>query len=234
MPGPGALVRSAMSIPWVNILTTTGTVASAVAAGFALLSARRANQTAQAAYQTAETLAVIERHRWHADLTPEITAKFVDRLGQCTLRIALAGPVGLDRLDSVTVTMQNEGGVDHAGHSLPGGPSAEEVEAVVWSPYRFTPSSDGTDTRGRAPAPFPLERGQWRPFSIDVPPTPHWMQHDWWETYYADKPIRLTFECRRADHEPWIIPFEIPARTWNPAAPALDPGTQVADEGANA
>ncbi len=223
-----------MSIPWVNILTTIGTVASAVAAGFALLSARKANETAQAAHRTAETLAVIERHRWHADLTPEITAEFVNRLGQYTLRISLTGPAGLDRLHFVTVTMQDEGGIDRSGHSLAGGLPAHEVQAVVWSPYRFTPGSDGTDTRGRAPAPFSLERGQWRPFSIEVPPAPHWMQHDWWEPYYADKPIRLTFECEHVDHAPWTIPFEIPARTWNPPTPALDPGTQAADEGAGA
>ncbi|MFD9591961.1 hypothetical protein ACFWA9_04275 [Kitasatospora sp. NPDC059973] len=223
-----------MPIAWNDVLSTTGTVASACAAGFALLSARKANQTAKAAQETAQTVATIEAHRWHADLTPCLTVTFADRFGLQGLRISLDGPAGLDRLDYISVTMENETGVDRTGHaSLGGSIPLEELETIVWSPFRFRPYVDGTDEHGRSPAPFSLRLGEWRPFAIEIPPAPRqWDSQRGWEALFDGKPIRLLFECRREGHEPWTIPYEIPSSVWNArAAPDTTAGQPDAPPG---
>ncbi|MER5353451.1 hypothetical protein ABT093_24335 [Kitasatospora sp. NPDC002551] len=210
-----------MPIPWNDVLSTTGTVASACAAGFALLTARRANQTAKSAHRTAQTVAAIEVQRWHSELTPRLSVTLLGRHGQYALHVGLDGPTGLDRLDSITVVMEDETGVDRTGHALLGGSvPLEELQAVVWSPFRFRPHTDGTDEHGRSPAPFPLRRGEWRPLAVEVPPPPrHYNSPQLWESQYEDKPIRLRFECQREGRDPWTVPYEIPAHTWRQQLP---------------
>ncbi|MFJ4672839.1 hypothetical protein [Kitasatospora purpeofusca] len=127
--------------------------------------------------------------------------------------------------------MEDEAGVDRTGHAhLDGSVSLEELQAIVWSPFRFRPHTDGTDEHGRSPEPFPLRRGEWRPLAVEIPPPPrHYSSPQMWQTQYEDKPIRLLFECRREGHAPWTVPYEIPARTWRQHPPDTtddDPGPE--------
>ncbi|WP_280666043.1 MULTISPECIES: hypothetical protein [unclassified Kitasatospora] len=178
---------------------------SAIAAGAALRTSGRANRTA-------ETVAAIERDRWHVDLTPDLGIMFEPQGDSyALLKVELRGPAGLDRLDQVVVTVRDEGGVDHEGHAgLGGSIPVEELRSVVWSQYRFRPSVDGADRLGRGVAPFALERGEWRPFAMECTLKPHWFTDlESWQRRFKGKPLRLTLECRRQGHKPWIVSHEL-------------------------
>ena len=80
----------------------------------------------------------IESDRRHDELTPlfeascEVTGDLED---SGTLKISLAG--GIDALNGVVVTIQDEYGIDHWGRGLPDGVSQETAEAFVWGPWEF-------------------------------------------------------------------------------------------------
>ncbi|MBV6701930.1 hypothetical protein KV557_33320 [Kitasatospora aureofaciens] len=126
-----------------------------------------------------------------------------------TLQVNLTGPVSLDRLDPVIVTVQNEAGVDHAGHShLGGSPSKDDLAAVVWSPLRLKPGVNEADRLGRVSGTFALEAGDHQPLAMEPSPAPRWNTGSW-ERQWEGKPLRLKIECRRDGHKPWFIVAEV-------------------------
>jgi hypothetical protein len=213
-----------MTFPWATVLTGVTAVASAVTGGFAAQSsgrsARAADRSAEAADRSAEAaersaaaaeaLTSIERDRWHAELTPQldITFDWPSKL----LQVKLQGPVGLDRLDEVTVTVQDEAGVDHTGHSQLGGSvPVEELQAVVWSRWHFKRGVDQADNLGRSVAPFPLEPGDFRPLAMEPTLPPRWISDpEAWQQRFDGKPFRLKVTCRREGHHPWTLACELP------------------------
>jgi hypothetical protein len=61
------------------------------------------------AWKAAVTLAAIERHRWHDDLTPKFEVRCrVTGGDRAELRVAFVGPPGLDRLDRMTVSIRDD------------------------------------------------------------------------------------------------------------------------------
>lgn len=188
----------------VAILGAVGTVMAAGAAVGSLLAARQANRAAA-------TLAMIERHRWHADLTPQFEVTCTATSGdRATLRVAFVGPPGLDRLDQVTVSIRDD--IRGRAPVIAGGPTAEQIARQVWGPYRFVRGVDGADENGRSVAAVELLLGDWRPFALEQTPPPPWWGGggvDGWRKQYADQPVRLTFTCHRQDDEPWTVPREV-------------------------
>ncbi|MTE19356.1 hypothetical protein F0L17_09490 [Streptomyces sp. TRM43335] len=174
-------------------------VASAVAAGAALLTARRAHHTAQ-------TVARIEHDRWHAELTPQFNITITGIEGdRATLDVQLVGPIALDHLDKITLTVVQSDDAERTNR-LPGGPSQNEIDNHVYGPYRFVPSPDGTDAHGHGPAPFSLRVGRGRPFALERTRPPRWQTGDdaaeRWQHQWETWPMRLLVTCER-NGETW-------------------------------
>ncbi|MFJ8049842.1 hypothetical protein [Streptomyces luteogriseus] len=195
-----------MDIPWTDIGTVSTAGLSAVATWGAWLAARRSATTA-------ETVARVERQRWHADLTPQFNITIERGEGdRATLSVRLAGPVPLLHLDEITVRIVSSDDMDRTAR-LPGGPTQEELDAQVWGPYRFTHGADGADANGHTVAPFPLRVGAGRPFSIERTRPPRWQEgpdtERHWRDQWLNAPMRLVITCRRDEFEPWVVPCEV-------------------------
>jgi hypothetical protein len=150
-----------------------------------------------------------ERHRWHTDLTPTFDVTCTTTGGdRAELRVVLAGPAGLDRLDQVTMSIRDD--IRGRAPVTAGEPTAEQITRQVWGPYRFVSGVDGADETGRRVAPVELLLGDWRPFALERTLPPPWSSDtDGWRRQYANQPLRLTLTCCRQGHQPWTVPREI-------------------------
>lgn len=195
-----------MDIPW-------GDVASFSAAGLSTVAALGAWFAAHRSGRTADTVARIEQDRWHADLLPQFDISIEDREGdRATLSVRLAGPVPLCHLDEIRIEIVQSDDMSRVA-TLPGPPSQEELDAQVWGPIRFTHGADGADVDGKTVAPFSLEVGKGRPFSIERTRPPHWQQGDdrdaRWRDQWLNKPMRVVLTCRREGFKAWTVPRDV-------------------------
>ena len=168
-------------------------------------------------WRATQTLARIEKRRWHEDLTPEFDVRIDDN----RLAVAFTGPTGLGQLDEVTVTIQDNGGVDRFSQTHAGGPTRDEVAAHIWGPRRFdTDATDQAldDTGRTARAHLIHELGSWHPLLLSPTQPPGWSapsSADWpvavkaWARDYGDKPVRVLITCRHGAHEPWNVLHQI-------------------------
>jgi hypothetical protein len=189
----------------VDLIASFSVAAAFAGAVGALLAWRAATE----ANRAAQTVAAIERARYHADLEPKFTIS-VEAAGEerATLHIRFDGPPGLDRLDEIRMRIEDDG-LNHT--ALPGrGYSQEEIDRYIYRPLRFAPGTDGVDDTGRTVAPFSLRRGDWRPFALQRTHPPRGVSTADWRQLQSGKPIRLMTECRHDDHKPWWVPYEIP------------------------
>ncbi|SRR6266568_1413514 len=105
----------------------------------------------------------IESDRRHDELTPvfeascEVTGGLED---SAKLKISLTG--GIDALDEVVITIQDENGIDHWGLGLPDGVSQEEAEAFVWGHWEFdaNASAQVVSSRQTRPRAYSLLSGK--------------------------------------------------------------------------
>src|SRR6266568_795773 len=143
----------------------------------------------------------IESDRRHDELTPvfeascEVTGGLED---SAKLKISLTG--GIDALDEVVITIQDENGIDHWGLGLPDGVSQEEAEAFVWGHWEFDANASAQVVSSRQTRP----RAATRPGS--------WMtgtSTDKWRKDRREQSIRLLVTCRREGHKPWFVPLEV-------------------------
>lgn len=195
-----------MDIPWGNVASFSTAGLSTVAAFGAWFAARRSGRTA-------DTVARIEQDRWHADLLPQFNISIEDREGdRATLSVRLAGPLPLCHLDEIRVEIVQSDDMSRVA-TLPGEPTQEQLDAQVWGPIRFTHGADGADVDGRTVAPFSLEVGKGRPFSIERTRPPHWQQGDdrdaGWRDQWLNKPMRVVLTCRREGFKEWVVPRDV-------------------------
>jgi hypothetical protein len=176
---------------------------------------------ARSSTQASEAMTSIERHRWHADLTPqfELTRR-VTSGERAELRVALFGPAGLDRLDRVALHIRDD--IPGRAPATPGEPTAEEIPRQIWGPYRFVPGVDGADQTGRRVAPFALLQGNWRPLALERTRRPELATDPvGWRRQYNDQPVRLTLARVREGEEPWTVPLEVQVERSQVVAVAL-------------
>ncbi|MFE2729125.1 hypothetical protein [Kitasatospora sp. NPDC059327] len=190
--------------------SAVGAIAAAVSAGLAWWAAHKSAAAAADSAQTAKSLAAIEHDRWHRELTPDLRFNLVNRgVDHWLLNVELAGPVGLDRLDSITLTIRGEAGVDHS--LRPGDLDPQELADVIWGPLRFQPRVDGVQDPGREAQLVAVDRGEPVRRAMDSTRAPSWFnaQADW-QARNAQLPLRLHAVCNREGHQPWIVVAELP------------------------
>ncbi|MFF0736922.1 hypothetical protein ACFYVK_35575 [Streptomyces chartreusis] len=195
-----------MDIPWGDVAMFSTAALSAVATAGAWLAAHRSSRTA-------DTVARIEEDRWHADLLPQFDINIERFEGdRATLRVRLVGPLPLCHLDEIRIRIEQSDDMSHTG-TIPGGPTREELDAQVWGPVRFTHGADGAGTDGKTVAPFSLEVGKGRPFSVERTRPPHWQQGDdreaRWRDQWLNMPMRLVLTCRREGFKEWVVPRDV-------------------------
>ncbi|HUY51797.1 MAG TPA: hypothetical protein VMV92_39880 [Streptosporangiaceae bacterium] len=193
----------------VSIVAAAGAVA-------AVWYARRSARSSATSAVAAETTAALDSQRRHAELTPqfEIICTVGDNgVGdQGELRLALAGPTGLDRLDEVTIAILDEAGIDHWAHGFPTGVSEEDARRFVWGPWEFNTGASAQVTGNRTTRPRPYSRSDgknWDRLSLVRTRPGHWMDMspERWQKQ-CECPVRLQVTCQRAG-EQWILLQEV-------------------------
>ena len=196
-----------MNTTWSIVLAVLGLLAATAGAVAAIGSWRAAGR----ANQAATILATIEKDRRHTELTPsfDITCHRSPTGDAAYLHLTLTGPPGLDRLDGAAISVRD----DRSNRSpiVAGGPTAEELAAVIWGPLRFRPHVNDADELGRSIPSFPLARQESTRFALEPSLVPHWVaDQDYWRRQYADHPLRVNLTCTREGHEPWTILIDVP------------------------
>jgi hypothetical protein len=187
-------------------------VLALIAASASVLYARR-----QSASQDRAT--TIEDDRRHDELTPAFEANCEvngDPGNSATLRVTLTG--GIDALDEVVITIQDETGVDHWGRGLPAGITQDQAEAFVWGPWEFdtNASAQVVSNRQTRPRPYSLPSGKnWDVIALSATRPGSWMTAiapDKWTKDRRQQPVRLLLTCQREGHKPWLVPLEVQPR----------------------
>jgi|tagenome__1003787_1003787.scaffolds.fasta_scaffold20987071_10 hypothetical protein len=163
---------------------------------------------------------LLEKER-HDALTPKLAFSLKplnrgpDEDEVMRLEIGLTRPEGLDQLDDLRIEVRDDRPRAALGV---GGPSAEEVRAQVWGPYRFSPGVDGASGDGRSVAPIAyqrpdnkLPRGESLRLQMERTRAPHWFsegQDGWRKEFGSSSPVRLVLHCRTGDAV-WVAPVEV-------------------------
>jgi hypothetical protein len=162
----------------------------------------------QRANRTSDAVGQLERQRRHDEMTPRFRFTYEHQGGDTVrLKLALAGPVGLSRLDSVVLTIRDD--LVDRGQVTAGGPTAEEIRDQLWGPYRLRPGVSGADETGRAASPAPVNRGEALYYVLEPSFPPPWNPDTaMWQREYDSKPLRLTVTCTQ-DGDMWELPEEV-------------------------
>lgn len=143
----------------------------------------------------AERLTLIEQERRHAELTPEFrfTYRAENRSSKtASLVIELVGPVGLDALDSVTLSFRGDG-------------MARGVVDNVFGPVRFVRGVDGAPSRTMSTSKS-IERGGFLILQVEQtqPHASGWNDQSW-AAEFQHQPVRLRLECRKQGWPAWFL-----------------------------
>lgn len=216
--------------------TDVSTVVSAGAAVFSAAAAFGAWRAGSQAGGAAQALTKIETARRWQELTPQFSWQLgLLNKGGTAVRLVLEldGPLALRQLESLTVRIRD----DRAGRAdelhVGNGPSAEQIRAQVWGPYRFTPGvgpgaspgRGGADANGRSIdiVAVPLVVGEGLQFQLEPTRPPEWMAAEGvmfdadrletdWRQLVGDQ-LRLTVMGQAEGTDPWVVPLEISAGT---------------------
>lgn len=196
---------------WTALSAIAAAVGVVVTAVMAYWTTRKAAAAAADSADTAREVAKIERDRWHRELTPELTFSLI-RVGPNRLRLTttLDGPIGLDHLDTITLTVRDEAGRDHSARPHHDEAMCTELSSVIWGPARFSPGVDGVAAPGRKSIIRSLERGNFVYRQMDNSEPPSWFQDpgDWVDGYW-DAKLRLHAVCEVEGYKPWIVVAEV-------------------------
>ena len=143
------------------------------------------------------------------------------------LWLTLIGPSTLDRVDEVVVRVLDD--MVRPPSAIAGSVTAEQMDAVVWGPWRFPPGLDHIDQYGRtAVMPTRLEMGDQTRVYMERTTPPRWWESGTpaWRRQYAGTPLRLLFTCRR-DGVDWRIPVDVMVEVDEQQATAIPTDAQL-------
>jgi TIR domain len=173
---------------------------------------------------TADTLARIELERRKGELTPLFRVRCepwtAGNDADLRLRVQLAGPTSLGRIDGVTVTIRDDHFRRGEGTLMAGGPTRDQVKQQIWGPYRFRPGTGPDEARADATgrvtvyaAELPV--GEELPYFLERTRPPLWATNMTQESWNQQRGpvIRLLLEPRRNDYGEWRLPCEIDLST---------------------
>lgn len=195
--------------PFLAIASTLATLVAALAAIASWRAAVKSNATAS-------LLAKIEMERRHAELTPQYQLEATQfSNGQVLMKVKLDGPVALDRVDRIVISVRDEPGDRTSDPLLTTEPG---TLGPVWAPYRFTPRLAGATSDGRnvefsgalllgASASFQLERTR--------PPVRDGLSEASWVNEFSGLPVRLSVRSEHDSHIVWTAPYEVFVRSWS-------------------
>ncbi|MFG2974494.1 hypothetical protein ACGFYY_16065 [Streptomyces sp. NPDC048331] len=170
-----------------------------------------ANRTADLAFRTAESVAQIERDRWHRELTPKVDFRVTEERSYVELLIRYGGPSALGRLTSLELRVRDDRDRSH-DPVLGAGPTAEERADTIFGPYRFQYSANGADEVGRSVAPISLPPGEECRLALEPtrPPQYYGLGAEHWARRWRDADLRLWVDCHVDGHKPWNLTAEVP------------------------
>jgi hypothetical protein len=207
----------------MNIAALVVAIVAALAALAAVWYARRSDRSASRSAAAAATTAALDIQRRNAELTPRFRVTCEpSNPGSPTLRLRvfLAGPPELRRLDALIVTIRDDHPWRGQGTPLAGGPTPEQVAAQIWGPYRFIPGTGpgadsvrgipGADPTGRTTPTGGMPVGEELPFFLEPTFPPSWSQQPQqnWQKERGTV-LRLQLECQLEGWEPWTLACEI-------------------------
>jgi hypothetical protein len=183
----------------------------------AVAAAQESAAAAQRSATAAEARVAVEDQRRQGEMTPQFRVSF--DWADNRLKVLLKGPAQLERLDSLTVRIRDDR-PRQDDRRMAGGPTAEQVAAQVWGPFRFipgtgpgaSPGSDvgAADATGRVTPTAGMPVGESLVFALE-PTTPPgwsaWSVEDWRSR--VGMLLRLQLEARREGWEPWSLPCEL-------------------------
>lgn len=192
---------------WLSAGAAVGSVITAAGAWKVAVQAR---DTAGQAAMTAATAAQIERDRLHHEFTPKFEVSlFHDPPSSpvAYLYVAWNGPSTLERLSEIRVIVRDDG-VPREPSPTGVPPSAQQIAATVWGPYRLRPGVDGASPDGRTATQRDVELGGWVVQTMEPTLPPAWVRSEDWFTS-GPSPVRLRIEAVHPDYRPWIQVYDV-------------------------
>ena len=198
-------------------------IGSAGISGWSLIYTRKATN---ATVESTSYVAITTGHdtdRRHAELTPRlrITVEPANPgVKTLKLRIYLASPAELQRLDALTVTIRDDHPWRGEGTPVAAGPTAGQIREQIWGRWRFIPGTGpgadpvrgipGADLTGRTTPTHGMPVGEELPFFLEETFPPPWshQQLDSWQEQMGPY-LRLRLECVRDGYEPWVLTAEL-------------------------
>lgn len=215
-PSSRILCRAMAGVSWADALSAVSAVGGVVTAVIALMISRTANEAAhqsnraaERANATADSVAEVERERWHYEMTPQFDVtitRFGPASGRASLLLTFEGPPALGRLDSVEIEIRDDGYVHGVGLA---GMEEQRIVETIWGPYRFCPGINNTTSDGRLSPGVPLELGEWIKRALEYSLPPSWTDRTYWRDRYDGEPVRLWVRCRREGYQPWTLAYNV-------------------------
>ncbi len=203
----------------VSASTVIASIALAISvlsflAGWATARAnRKSASAAEIAAKATQDAVKLEVQRRHSELTPRFRLKWEFQSGTDVLRLTvlLTGPVPLERLDGLTLTVRDDNPWrrEPTPISQANGITPEQLAQQVWGPYRLrpgittgtqTPRSGPADPSGREIRTSGMPVGESLPFVLEPTLPPPWsgQSPEQWRDQQGAR-LRLQLRCDRDD-----------------------------------